>query len=173
MDPEMAVILRSLCAQVRRPFKWIIPAFGVFGLLLSIFIVWLGDFMGGSHIGRNNLQLLLVMGPCMAVGGVLMMGGMYTFLDRLFARDLRGMSYFRTTGPVALAESNRNPNVYFLRLVDHSFMVSKVDQYGAFQALAPLDWATVDYNPHVKVIFRVADRDGREVFRRTASDGTS
>lgn len=83
---------------------------------------------------------------------------------RLMMRDVRGSTYFRTTGPISVV---RLPAGAMLRLADRAFVLSA---RGGLPELSALTGGTVDYGAQGHLVLGVWDDRGNSVFRLPGYD---
>ena len=114
----------------------------------------------GISLAARAANALIIM-PCAAGGGVLLsgiIGATMSFEGMRLRRDSRELTYLRSTGPVKLVKMKFG---YILRLADRALFLN----YGQSKLLRNLDWATIDYSRHAKLIFAVWDRGGNLIYR--------
>lgn len=86
------------------------------------------------------------------IGGAMFFGG-----DMPLRRDSREFTYLRSTGQIKVVKSKFG---YILRLADRALFVD----HRQAKPFRNLDWATIDYSRHAKLIFAVRDRSGNLIY---------
>lgn len=78
--------------------------------------------------------------------------------ERPLHRDMREPTYLRTAGPVELVGLKFG---HILRLSDRAIPMDRKPA----RAVRNLNWATVDYSRHAKLVLAVWDRAGNPVYQ--------
>jgi hypothetical protein len=120
----------------------------------------LGGAALGISVGSPDglTMFFLVAGAGLFVSAIVF--GAQVFCERLLRRDLHEPTYLRTVGTVKLVSTSFGQ---FLALSDRIIPVERKSA----KAVRNLNWATVDYSRHAKMVFAVWDRSGKLVYQVT------
>jgi hypothetical protein len=151
LTPEVAAVITRASARARRILLYIVGGCLVFGVVLGGVLAATDKTPGEGHTFMVIFAVALPAAPAAVIYAL------YWLMQRSLRRDLRGMTYLRTTGPVKVVWMGRGT---MLRLADRAFPIAaKVGQ-----ALTTLNWVRVDYTLHQHLILGAWDRDGRSVY---------
>ena len=155
VTPPVVAALKKAIARKNRPV--LVCAAGVFvlGVALGLvfyfansssatWLIWLGAAFGGAI----DVYILII----------------WAFVSARGRRDLREVTYLRTSGPIRVdtAVNLVGRTTCLLRVVGHTFAI---DHVRIAPRLNGLDWASIDHSRHMHVILEVRNRSGEAVYR--------
>jgi hypothetical protein len=152
LTPEIAAVITRQSARAKRLLYYVAGGFCVLFIGLGV-VLGLTDKTPGQ-----GKAFLMIFGLIGIASGSMIYGIWWLTAMRPVRRDLCGMTYLRTTGPVEVVSLG---NGAMLRLADRAFLIDQ--RYGATE-LGALGWGRVDYSPHGHVILAAWDKDGRSVY---------
>jgi len=116
----------------------------------------------GASVGSSDGKTLFFMISMIGVTAAAVILFVSSFHEKRLRRDLSETTYLRARGPIEIVNI-RYGNL--LRLSDRAILLDNKPA----KAIKGLDWATVDYSRHAKLILAVWDRAGKPVYQFVAS----
>ena len=155
LTAEMAELIQRRMQRQQKARRTALPIIFLFSLLLGVAISF--------AVGPSDARVIMLWsgGIGMLVTGII--GAAMIFGDdRKLRRDFLEPNYLRTVGPVQIVKSKFG---YILRLSDRALFIDGRQA----RSIRHLDWATIDYSRHAKLIFAVWDRSGKLVYQLAGS----
>jgi hypothetical protein len=150
ITPAVSAVIMRQSARSRRVMTITI------GCGLAFFLL-LGEGIDLAVSSPSGLKAL----PFTAGAGLLfglIVGGIWIFTrERPIRKDLRDLTYLRTSGPVQVVPIYGG---WLLRLSDRAFLTD----VRPAKVLKTLTWATVDYSRHAHIIFEIRNDSGQIVY---------
>jgi hypothetical protein len=151
LTSAVADLITSRLHQVQKATRRIAKLFAALAIVVGAIV--------GASVGSPDGKtfFISISGIGLIVGGVVLFAS--SFDEKHLRRDLSDTTYLRTRGPVDVVKIRRYGHL--LRLSDRAILIDNKPA----KAIKGLDWATVDYSRHAKLILAVWDRAGKPVYQ--------